>query len=95
MIPVILAAVAIASFCTAIGLMIAANLTCYAILVEVNQRRPPDEQIREFFLGTRLFSVLSLHSEIYPDSPKRRRMWSLALSAVTLGFCGFAAMIFR
>jgi hypothetical protein len=50
-------------------------------LGEVNGRRPEKDQINIWELRGRLYQVLRLHAELYPNSPKRRQMWVL----ITLG----------
>jgi len=79
----------IASSSIAITLIIAANVWCFMILGEVNGRRPEQDQISIWQLRWRLYQVLRLHSELYPDSPKRKQMWALVLLGALFLFGGF------
>jgi hypothetical protein len=81
------------SFLVAIALVIASNIWLDRMLEEVNQRLPREEEI-EFVGRWNMYKVLSLHSEMYPDSPKRRQMWALCLLAAAFGFGGFVASWF-
>jgi hypothetical protein len=78
-------------FAIAVALVIAANTRVSSIFEEVNQRLPDNAQINLWGFGAqwRLFEVLRLHSEMYPNSPKRQQMWILTLSGYAIGFGAF------
>ena len=81
------------SFLVAITLVIASNVWLNSILEEVNRKLPKEARV-EFVSRWKMHKVLRLHSEIYPESPRRRQMWALALTGFALMFGGFIASIF-
>jgi hypothetical protein len=78
-------------FLAMLCLIAAANERISTILEEVNQRLPKDGQIDFGGLGARwrTFEVLRLHSQMYPESPKRRQMWVL----IVAGFASWLAIM--
>jgi hypothetical protein len=73
----------------------AANMRIYSIWEEVNRQLPKEAQIDMFGLTSRwhMWKVLSLHAEMYPESPKRRQMWVLIGLGFVFLFGGFVASI--
>jgi hypothetical protein len=57
---------------------------------EVNRRLPNDGQI-DLSMRHKMYEVLRLHSEMYPESPKRWQAWALFLLGAAFGFGGFVA----
>jgi hypothetical protein len=80
-------------FLVAMCLVIAANIRVFSIYEELNQRLPRNAQFSMIGFGARwkFFDVLRLHAEMFPDSPKRRQMWTLALTGFAFAFGGFFA----
>jgi hypothetical protein len=78
-------------FLVATALVIAANVWIYSMLEEVNRRLPKTAQIEMSGLRWKMYEVLRLHAEMYPESPKRWQMWTMALSGFALMFGGFFA----
>jgi hypothetical protein len=66
---------------------------CYAILGEVNGRRSKEDQISMFWISQKLFQILRLHADLYPDSPKRKQMWAFALTGFVFLFGGFVVAV--
>ncbi len=60
---------------------------------EVNQRLPENAKISLLGFGAnwRMYEVLSLHAEMYPESPKRLQMWTLVAFGAAFLFRGFFA----
>ena len=81
------------SFVAALCFVIAANRWFYAIAKEVNERLPKDAQV-DAWMRHKMYEVLRLHAEMYPESPKRWHMWTLALCGFALMFGGFIASWF-
>jgi hypothetical protein len=79
----------VASFSLAISLIIAANMWCFTILGEVNGRRLEKDQIGIWELRWRLYQVLRLHAELFPESPKRMQMWMMVAVGAVFLFGGF------
>jgi hypothetical protein len=77
-------------FSVAVSLVIAANVWVASMCKEVNQRLPRNAQI-DFWDRWKMYEILNLHAQMYPDSPKRWQMWTLALSGFAIGFGGFFA----
>jgi hypothetical protein len=73
--------------------VIAANMRFYSMSEEVNRRLPEKAKINLFGFGAswKMDEVLRLHAEMYPESPKRRQMWTLAVLGAVFLFGGFFA----
>jgi hypothetical protein len=78
------------------SLVAAAKMPVFSIYKEVNRRLPKDAQFNVTGFGARqkLFEVLRLYAELYPESPKRWQTWILALFGFALLFGGFVASWF-
>jgi hypothetical protein len=61
---------------------------------EVNLRLPKEAR-SDSLHGWKMYTVLGRHAEMYPESPKRRHMWGLAISAWALMLGGFLVVVFR
>jgi len=83
----------VSSFLIAMALVMAANMRIYLIWDVVNRQLPLKAQIDKFGFGSnwRMWKILSLHAEMYAESPKRRQMWTLVLAGFVFGFGGFVA----
>jgi hypothetical protein len=77
-------------FLIAVSLVIAANLRINSMCEDVNPRLPMNAQI-SVWDRSKMYELLRLHAEMYPDSPKRWQMWTLALTGFAFGFGGFFA----
>jgi hypothetical protein len=53
----------------AVCFVIAANIWVYAISETVNRRLPKNAQISVHWGPRKMYEVLRLHAEMYPDSP--------------------------
>jgi hypothetical protein len=73
------------------SLVIAANMRFYSISKDVNRRLPGDAQISLFFQRWKIYEVLRLHAEMYPDSSKRWQAWTLVVVGAVILFAGFFA----
>ena len=73
----------------AMCLVAAANERFHSMTDEVNQHLAKNARIR----ATRwnVYHILGLHAEMYPNSPKRWQMWTLALTGFAFLFGGFFA----
>ncbi len=72
------------------SLVVICNLYFYQILTEVNAQRSQSEQIEILGANTRLFTILSFHSTLYPDSHKRKYMFLLFATGMILVLIGLA-----
>jgi hypothetical protein len=81
----------IMSFLVAMVLVTAANMRFYSMGEEVNRRLPENAKIDLFGFGAnwRMYKVLRLHAEMYPESPKRWQAWTLVAFAAVFLFGGF------
>ena|SRR5215469_1391914 len=84
-------AVFVASLSVAFTLIIVANVLCFTMLAEVNERRPEKEQISGWQLRWRLYEVMRLHAELYPKSLRRKQLWALIVVGGIFLFGGFFA----
>ena len=66
-------------------------MTFYVMLGEVNGRRKPADQFSMFFVDAKVFQVISSHRELYPNSYKRKLMWSTLTLGMVLGLVTLAA----
>lgn len=73
-------------FLLAVSFVVVSCVTFYVMLGEVNGRRKPDEQFSMFFVDAKVFHVLSLHRELYPNSYKPKLMWFTFILGIILGF---------
>lgn len=78
-------------FLFAISLVVVSSMTFYAMLGEVNGRRKPDEQFSLFFVDAKVFEIISIHRQLYPNSYKRNLMWSTLIFGMILGLITLAA----
>ncbi len=78
-------------FVVAVSFVIAANLRLYSMAKEVNPRLPKDSHI-SVWDRWRMYELLRLHTQMYPDSHKRWQMWTLALTGFVFLFAGFFAV---
>ena len=46
-----------------------------------------------FWISQKLFQILRLHADLYPDSPKRKQMWAFALTGFVFLFGGFVVAV--
>jgi len=69
------------------SLIINANMFFYTILGEVNGTRPPNQQISMLGVNLKYGRVLRPHSQLFPQSAKRKQMKLLGLG----GFLFIAA----
>ena len=76
-------------FCFATSLVWSANAIFYKVLGEVNGKRDSQNQISAFFVDSRLFEVLSLHRQYYPESRKTLWVYLTAILGFVAGFIGF------
>jgi hypothetical protein len=60
---------------------------------EVNERLPEKAKI-DVWMRHKMYEVLRLHAEMFPASPKRWQMWTLALCGFAFLFGGFFAASF-
>jgi hypothetical protein len=81
------------SFLVALSFVIAANIWFYSMGKEVNKRLPKDAQI-DLWMRHKMYEVLRLHAEMYPESPKRWQAWTLFLFGAAFLFGGFVASWF-
>jgi hypothetical protein len=72
-------------FLIAVSFVIAANLRILSMCEDVNQRLPTNAQI-SVWDRSRMYELLRLHAEMYPESPKRWQMWTLALTGFAFLF---------
>lgn len=63
----------ILSFLVALSFVIAANVWFYSMANEVNERLPKNAQI-DAGMRHNMYEVFRLHSQMYPESPKRWQM---------------------
>jgi hypothetical protein len=77
------------SFLAALSFAIAANMRIHSMCREVNLRLANDRQISLSGTRWKMYEVLRLHAEMYPESPKRWQMWTLAALAAVFLFGGF------
>jgi hypothetical protein len=78
------------SFLVALLFVVAANVWFYSMANEVNKRLPKNAQI-DVGMRHNMYEVLRMHAEMYPESPKRWQMWTIALTGFALMFGGFFA----
>ncbi len=80
-------------FLAAMSFVIAANMRIYSMSEEVNRRLPEKAKINLFGFGAnwKMYEVLRLHAEMYPESPKRGQMWALVVLGAVFLFGGFFA----
>ena len=69
---------------SAIGLILISNFVFYRILGEVNRSTPADQQTILSRLGLDFFGVLRSHRKLFPQSAKRRQMWSFQIAGFAL-----------
>ena len=79
-------------FLIAFSLVMAANILAFLIYQEVNRRLPRDAQFSVIGARWKLFEVVDLHGQMFPDSPKRWQMWTLAMSGFAFAFGAFFAL---
>lgn len=77
-------------FLIAISLVLAANIRIHSMCDDVNQRLPTNAQI-SVWDRSKMYELLRIHAEMYPKSPKRWQMWTLALTGFAFLFGGFFA----
>lgn len=80
------------SFLVAVSLVIAANIRIHSMCGDVNQRLPKNAQI-SLWDRSKMYEVLRLHAQMYPGSPKRWQMWTLAVTGFAFLFGGFFASL--
>ena len=87
----------LSSVCLFVGvvLLIAYERSFDTILAEVNRLLPDEEKIKYWQVHKRTLSVLNLHSEFYPNSPKRKQMWGFVLAGFPLVALGLAALTLK
>jgi len=68
--------------------VIAANLRLDSMAKEVIPRLPSNHRLRD---RRNLYEIQKLHATMYPDSPKRWQMWTLAITGFLFAFGGFVA----
>jgi hypothetical protein len=85
--------VGLSLFSLGVGLVIVANFVIYMVIGEINARSGTDQQIGMFFLQTKTAEILRRHRELFPESPKRRRMVILGVTGVALIFAGFLVAV--
>jgi hypothetical protein len=66
------------------SLIIIANMFFYTILEEVNGTRPTDQQISMLGVNIKYGRVLRAHSQLFPQSAKRKQMRLLGLGGFLL-----------
>lgn len=65
----------------------------YQTLVrDLNDASGPEEWINP--TSVRIVEVLNRHRALFPDSPRRRRMWLISIPASALFFVGFFMTLF-
>jgi hypothetical protein len=67
---------ALAIFRAAVIFYVSACFLFFLMLEEVNRERLPGDQISKTAVKSRIFEVIRLHKEIYPQSPKRTVVYS-------------------
>jgi hypothetical protein len=87
----------LSSMCLFVGvvLLIAHERSFNTILAEVNKLLPEEEKIKYWQVHKRAVSMLILHSEFYPNSPKRKQMWGFILVGFPLVALGLAALTLK
>ena len=84
--------VALAIFGAAVILCVSACFLFFLILEEVNRNMPPGDQISKTAVKSRIFEVIRLHREIYPQSPKRTVVYSCFGLGLALACFSFAIL---
>jgi hypothetical protein len=83
------AAIAIVLICIAMG-----NRNYDAMLDEVNRRLPEGQKIKRPFFSCKWHAIVSLHEQLYPESPTRREqrllIRVLLITFVSLAFISIA-----
>jgi|HubBroStandDraft_1064217.scaffolds.fasta_scaffold63301_4 hypothetical protein len=88
MLPVI----ALAIFGVALMLYVLACFLFFLILEEVNRKRLPGDQISKTTVKSRIFEVIRLHKQTYPQSPKRTVVYVCVCLGLTLSCFSFAIL---
>lgn len=57
----------------------------YSIRDEVNSRSSHEDQVRMFFLSGQVMAVVRRHSQLLPDSNKRRLLLAVTIASYLLG----------
>jgi hypothetical protein len=78
--PVIGYGIFILLFLTALFLVHVTIAVLFTIVGEVNSQLSEDRKINPYTVTPRVFSVLRMHRELFPESKKRRRMWELTFA---------------
>ena len=82
--------IALTIFGGAVILCVLACFLFFLILEEVNRKRLPGDQISKTAVQSRLFEVIRLHQENYPQSPKRMIVYVCLGLGLTLSCFSFA-----
>ncbi len=83
---------ALAIFGAAVILYVSACFLFFLMLEEVNRERLPGDQISKTAVKSRIFEVVRLHKETYPQSPKRTVVYLCIGLGLALSCSSFAIL---
>ena len=76
-------------FVGATACIITANVIFYQILDEVNSKRPAEQQFSFIFVNVRAFEITGEHARLFPESQKRKLMYTWAGVGFAIGLIAF------
>jgi hypothetical protein len=84
-----------------LGFIILANLFLFALVGEVNGKRPEDQHIplfaskfSELFAGYKMFGIFEEHRRLYPGSKRSNQVLLAFLVGAISGATGFVLLVF-
>jgi len=80
-------------FVLGLTLVVVSNFIAYTVIGEINGRSPADQQISMFFVQSRMGEILRRHRQLFPESPKRRRIYIVGISGLGLMFIAFITAV--